>query len=180
MLPETVVDTEKSEVASAGAFSVNVNDDPPPTEDNDDSPVPRFVAGVKSETRPVVAVEVPDITVIVHEIRSPTRTGSVASTQERTESDVGRPKTVNAAGLFKRAPPELRAAETRKFVEGDAGAFKVKVNIAPPVAVDKGVIVNPPLESDTAKSVETAEVKMAPLRTVITQVIGTPTRIGVV
>ena len=90
LTPETVVDTEKSEVANGGAFSVNVNNDPPLLIDNADSPVPRFVAGVKSETRPVVNPE-SDLVTIEHEMASPTRTGYVASTQLSVESVVGLP-----------------------------------------------------------------------------------------
>ena len=69
---------------------MNVNNDPPLLIDNADGPVPRFVAGVKSETRPVVNPE-PDLVTIEHEMASPTRTGYVASTQLSVESVVGLP-----------------------------------------------------------------------------------------
>ena len=90
LAPDTVVDTEKSGVAVAGALSVNVNDDPPLFIDNADSPVPTFVDGVKSETNPVVNAE-PDLVTMVHVMASPTRTGYVASTQLSVESVVGLP-----------------------------------------------------------------------------------------
>ena len=81
-------------VAIPGAVTVNTNEAPPLSTDNDERLVPRTVIGVKSDTNPVVNTE-PVFEVIVQVKRSPIRIGgAVKSTQVNVDVDVGLPYTV--------------------------------------------------------------------------------------
>ena len=92
--PETVALTWKLVVAVAGAFTLNVNAEPMPTVLNPVNPVPTFVAGVKSDVSPFVAIEAPKtpvIVVIMQLIASPTRITVDAPAHVNTDVDDGLP-----------------------------------------------------------------------------------------
>ena len=163
-------------VAVPGAVTVNTNEAPPLSTDNDERLVPRTVMGVKSDTNPVVNTE-PVFDVIVQVKRSPIRIGgAVKSTHVNVEVDVGLPYTVYVIGLltrFKIDPDKV--ALTWKLVVAVAGALTLKVNDEPVPSDESAVNPTPTLESG-AKSEINPVVAEAALIAVIVQLIVSPIR----